>query len=80
MNRIVVADDHPLFRSAVCRNLDAAGRVEIVGQACNGIEAVDLCEELEPDLLLVDMAMPHKDGLAVTRELNTWGIRRRSSC
>lgn len=73
MNRIVIADDHPLLRAAVRRHLLATGTIEVVGEAQDGVEALQLVERLQPDVVIVDLSMPRKDGLAVTRALNSWG-------
>ena len=72
MKTVVIADDHPLYRSAVRHHLVEKGGVEVIGEATNGTEALELVERLKPDVLVVDLSMPRKDGLAVTRELNGW--------
>jgi two-component system, NarL family, nitrate/nitrite response regulator NarL len=58
MIRVVVADDHPLFREGVVRSLQEAGGFEIVGQVGNANDAFRLVSELEPDLALLDISMP----------------------
>jgi DNA-binding NarL/FixJ family response regulator len=68
--RIVLADDHPIFRDGVRRLLDSEDEVSIVGEASNGNEAVQLVSKLKPDILLLDLRMPDKDGLAVLEEVN----------
>lgn len=73
MKRVVIADDHPLFRSAVRKHLVDKGTIEVIGEAEDGVEALALAEKLQPDGLVVDLSMPRKDGLAVTREINAWG-------
>jgi two-component system nitrate/nitrite response regulator NarL len=69
--RIVIADDHPIFRDGLRRLLEAEGDMKVVGEACDGVEAVKLAMEIKPDILLLDLAMPHHTGLDALRELNT---------
>jgi DNA-binding NarL/FixJ family response regulator len=66
--RVVLADDHPLFRDGVASLLGAWGH-EVVGMAGDGEEAVALVERLRPDLVLMDVAMPGVTGLEATRQL-----------
>ncbi len=68
--RVVLADDHPLFRDGVAALLQARG-FEIVGEASNGREALDLVRRRQPDLVLMDIHMPELDGLAATRIIAT---------
>ena len=68
--RVLLADDHPLFRDGIASLLSARDYV-VVGQADNGAEAVELVAELEPDLVLMDVRMPRIDGLAATRPIPT---------
>ncbi len=68
-SRIVVVDDHPLFRSALGRMLDAQSDLEVVGEASDGQEAVALCRRLRPELVLMDVRMPRMDGLEATRAI-----------
>jgi len=64
--RVLLADDHPLFRDGIASLLSSRNYV-VVGQAENGAEAVQLVEELQPDLVLMDIRMPSVNGLAATR-------------
>lgn len=68
--RVVLADDHPLFRDGVASLLRARG-FEIVGEAGNGREALDLIRRTQPDLVLMDIHMPELDGLTATRVLTS---------
>src|SRR5580658_1961536 len=71
--RIVIADDHPIFRDGLRRLLESEGDMKVVGEACDGREAVKLASEIKPDILLLDLAMPHHTGLDALRDLNTRG-------
>jgi two-component system nitrate/nitrite response regulator NarL len=68
--RVVIADDHAIFREGVCRLVERAGDIAVVGEAANGAEAVRLVTKLKPDILLLDLRMPDKDGLSVLEEVN----------
>ena len=68
--RILLADDHPIFRDGVRRLLEQEDAVTIVGEASNGNECVSMLSKLKPDILLLDLRMPDKDGLAVLEEVN----------
>jgi NarL family two-component system response regulator LiaR len=67
--RILVADDHAVVRSGLGTFLLSYDDMELVGEASNGFEAVKLCEELRPDLVLMDLAMPEMDGVEATRRI-----------
>ncbi|HUJ81462.1 MAG TPA: response regulator transcription factor [Candidatus Acidoferrales bacterium] len=68
--RILVADDHAIFRDGLRRLLEGSDDVSIVGEASNGNEAIKLLAKLKPDILLLDLRMPEKDGLGVLEEIN----------
>jgi len=68
--RILVADDHAIFRDGLRRLLEGSDDVTIVGEASNGNEAIKLLAKLKPDILLLDLRMPEKDGLGVLEEIN----------
>ena len=69
MIRILVVDDHTLVREGLCRILDGEQDMEVVGQTSSGRDAVKLCEELKPDIILLDYKLPDIDGLEVTERI-----------
>src|SRR6266849_2079529 len=68
--RVLLADDHAIFRDGLRKLLDADDDITIVGEAQNGAECIKLLAKLKPDILLLDLRMPDKDGLAVLEEVN----------
>src|SRR5580693_3366212 len=67
--RIVIAEDQPLVRRGAALLLSMEPDMEVVGQACNGVEAVELTQLLHPDVVLMDLHMPLKGGVVATREI-----------
>jgi len=65
--RLLIADDHALVREGMRAMLASEPNLEVVGEAENGREALELCRELRPDLILMDVRMPEMDGMAATR-------------
>lgn len=68
--RVLIADDHALFRDGMASLLEAWG-MKVVGQACDGLEALEKARVLKPDILLMDINMPKLDGLEATRIIKT---------
>lgn len=74
--RVLIIDDHPLFRQGIRWSLEAAGDMEVVGEAENGQEAIKLAERLQPDdVVLVDINLPGLNGLEVARVIKRRGPR-----
>ncbi|MDX6689770.1 MAG: hypothetical protein QOG15_1227 [Solirubrobacteraceae bacterium] len=67
--RVVLAEDQPIVRAGFRALLDAEPDIEVVGEAANGTEALALCRQARPDLVLMDVRMPERDGLQATREI-----------
>ena len=71
--RVVVADDHPLYRQGIIRALAAYGSFHVVGEAADGVEALELIRATEPDIALLDVRMPILDGVDVVHALALHG-------
>jgi two-component system, NarL family, nitrate/nitrite response regulator NarL len=67
--RIVVADDHPIFRDGLCKLLALEEDFEVVAQASDGRQVLDVLQQYEPDVLLLDLKMPGLDGLGTLQRL-----------
>lgn len=72
--RLLVADDHPVVRDGIVGMVGSDPDVEVVGEASDGDEAVQLARALDPDVVLMDLRMPRMDGVAAIRELARLGI------
>jgi two-component system, NarL family, invasion response regulator UvrY len=69
MNRVLIADDHGIFRAALREILVNRAGMEVVGEAGDAREAIDLAKKLEPDILLLDVSMPGRPGLEAIEEV-----------
>jgi DNA-binding NarL/FixJ family response regulator len=67
--RIVVADDHPIFRDGLCKLLALEDDFEVVAQASDGRQVLEVLQQTQPDILLLDLKMPGLDGLATLQKL-----------
>jgi PAS domain S-box-containing protein len=65
--RVLLADDHPMLRESLARLLQTEPDITIVAQAADGVEASALCQSLRPHIVLMDITMPHMDGIQATR-------------
>ncbi|HZC34138.1 MAG TPA: response regulator transcription factor [Chthoniobacterales bacterium] len=69
MINVIIADDHPVVREGLAAILKSQKDIKVVAEATNGEETLELCSQLSPDVLLLDLRMPKKDGLQVITEL-----------
>jgi len=67
--RLLIADDHPVFRGGLKMLVDSLDTIELVGEAANGEEAIALARELQPDVVLMDLHMPGVNGIEATRSI-----------
>jgi two-component system, NarL family, response regulator NreC len=77
MIRVVLADDHAVVRAGLKAVLSAARDIEVVAEAKNGREAVNLVERFKPDVVVMDLSMPELDGTAATKEIVEKGLAAR---
>ncbi|HLV33877.1 MAG TPA: response regulator transcription factor [Spirillospora sp.] len=75
--RILVADDHPVVRDGLVAILSTQPDFEVVGEAADGVQAVEQVQALRPDVMLLDLAMPEMDGVAVLKRLREAGLNTR---
>ncbi|HEY4535735.1 MAG TPA: response regulator transcription factor [Enteractinococcus sp.] len=73
--RVLLVDDQPLLRTGLATILSTEPGLEVVGEASNGREAIDRVEELDPDVVCMDVQMPHMDGIEATKALTASGAR-----
>lgn len=73
--RVILADDHPVVRKGVKNSLDRTVDIKVVGEAENGEAAISLVNSLKPDLILLDIELPVKNGIQVTEELVSSGTK-----
>jgi DNA-binding NarL/FixJ family response regulator len=67
--RILIADDHPIFRQGLRQVIEQAQHLKVVAEAADGITAFDRIQETRPDVAILDIDMPNEDGFAVTRKI-----------
>ncbi|MDD2901983.1 MAG: response regulator transcription factor [Syntrophales bacterium] len=67
--RLLLADDHLIFREMIKKSLDEIPGLEVVGEASDGLELLKLIDELHPHMVIIDIGMPYKDGVEVAKEI-----------
>ncbi len=67
--RVIIADDHPVFRKGLIQAIGTDRLIEIVGEVSDGQQALHLVEDLKPDVIVLDIEMPHMNGLQVAKEI-----------
>ena len=75
--RILLADDHAIFRAGLHILLDAQPDMQVIGEAGDGLQAVEQAKELHPDVVLLDLSMPGLDGLGALRKMQQLGLSSR---
>lgn len=67
--RVLIVDDHAIVREGLCAMLETKPGIQVVGEAADGFEAVDKALALKPDVILMDLKMPRKDGISAIRDI-----------
>lgn len=67
--RVLIADDHVVVREGLVALIDSLADIEVVGDASNGVEVIELAQTLQPDVILMDLVMPLKDGVSAAKEI-----------
>lgn len=73
--KILLVDDHAMFRAGIRALIEAEDRMEVVGEASTGDEAVDRVREVKPDVVVMDLAMPGSNGLEATRRISALELK-----
>lgn len=69
MIKVLIVDDHPMVRQGIKTLLDVYDDIEVIGEAENGREALEICEKYKPDIVLMDLIMPEVNGIEATKEI-----------
>ena len=75
--RLLVIDDHPLFRKAILQLVEMTGDFEVVGEASSGREGLELAQTLQPDMILLDLNMKDMNGIEVLKVIKSWAMDSR---
>ncbi len=75
MVTVVIADDHPVYREGLAHALAARSDIQVLGQAGDGLEALAMVKDLEPDIALVDLRLPSLDGIAIAEAVTALAAR-----
>jgi DNA-binding NarL/FixJ family response regulator len=75
--KIIIVDDHDLLREGISARLADVNYIEIIAEGCNGREAIELCQRLRPDVLLMDISMPVMNGLEAAKIIRETGLKTR---
>ena len=67
--RVLVVDDHPIVRRGISAEINLDPEMSVIGEAQNGLEAVEMARQLKPDVILMDLMMPQMDGVEATRQI-----------
>ncbi len=70
MIRVMIVDDEPLVRRGLTMRLKLVPDIQIVGEACDGVDALECAQELKPDVIVMDVSMPRLDGIQATEALH----------
>ena len=77
MVKVLLVDDHTVVRAGLKALLESTGRIDVVGEASSGEEAVDKARRLDPDIVIMDLAMPGMGGVQATRHITELGLEAR---
>ena len=75
--RIIIADDHKMVREGIRQLLELDGEIIVAAEADDGVQCMEMIKEYQPDVLLLDINMPNKNGLEVLREIKNQGIHQK---
>lgn len=75
--KLIIVDDHDLLREGISARLSDVAYVDIIAEGRNGQEAIDLCKQYNPDVLLMDISMPIMNGLEAAKKIKELGLRTR---
>ena len=73
--RLIIADDHVILRDGIKQLLEYDGNMEVIAEVCDGEECIEKVKDLEPELLLLDINMPKKNGMEVLKEIRSAGLK-----